>query len=239
MLETVILDSMPELTLYEFNALFTLVSNERQRKIMQYQFMRDSQNCLLGDILSRIQICRITGVSNEQLEFSNNDYGKPFLVNNPYINFNISHAGHYVACVVSDKPVGIDIELIEPIDLAIAEKYFASDETAYIMESNHTLRFYEIWTKKESYIKKEGKGLYKPLTSFSVFDLSNNERLMYHEIFNNNDAICCVCSAEHETPTSKVIDTFTLLQYVNKYLLTSFSLTSNFVDKNKRSGDIK
>ena len=125
MFETVILISRPALTLYEFNTLFALVSHEKQQKIMQFKFMRDAQNCLLGDILTRVEICRITGLGNKQLEFSSNSYGKPFLVSNPYINFNISHSGCYIACVLSDQPVGVDIEVIKPIDFKIAEKYFA------------------------------------------------------------------------------------------------------------------
>lgn len=45
---------------------------------------------------------------------------------------------------MADESVGIDIELIKPTDLKIADRFFASDETAYIMVDNHAHRFYEV-----------------------------------------------------------------------------------------------
>jgi len=169
MFEVVILTVIPELTQDEFAALLPLISPEKRERIRQFRFFRDMRNCLLGDVLARVEICRATGLSNKQLEFSTNLYGKPFLLNNYHTHFNISHAGNYVACVVTDEPVGIDMELIKSADLRIAERFFAPDETAYIMADEQTLRFYETWTMKESRIKWEGVGLNKSMSSFSVF----------------------------------------------------------------------
>ena len=161
---------VPELTQSEFEALLPLLSPDKQERIKRYHFFRDTRNALLGDILARTEICRATGLSNRQLDFSTNEYGKPFLTNNPHIHHNISHAGHFIACAVADEPVGIDIELIKPIDMKIAERFFTKDEVAYIQRNQQPHCFYEIWTKKESRIKWEGKGLSKPLPSFSVLE---------------------------------------------------------------------
>lgn len=97
MFEVVILTIMPELTQNEFSALLPLVYPEKQERIRKFHFFRDARNCLLGDVLTRIEIYRATGLSNKQLEFTVNAYGKPFLINSPHIHYNISHAGHYVA----------------------------------------------------------------------------------------------------------------------------------------------
>ena len=96
MIDAVILISIPELTQNDFSKLLELVSNEKRDKIMQFKFVQDSQNCLLGDILARIEICRITGLSNKQLEFAHNDYGKPFLVNNPYMHISDKRSIRFV-----------------------------------------------------------------------------------------------------------------------------------------------
>ena len=98
----------------------------------------------MGDVLARSEISQTTGLANKQLEFSTNNFGKPFLFNNSHIHFNISHAGNYIACVVSDQPVGIDIELINPVDIKVAERFFTSDETAYIKDGEQEQRFYEV-----------------------------------------------------------------------------------------------
>lgn len=143
---------------------------------------RDARNCLLGDILARVEICRFTNLSKKQIEFSVNEYGKPFVAGNSPIQFNISHAGNYIACVIANEPVGVDIEIIKTADMQIAKRFFTPEETAYIMDGHTNIRFYEVWTKKESRIKWEGKGLHKPLPSFSVFESNIQKQLIYHNV---------------------------------------------------------
>ena len=211
MCEVIILTILPDLTQTEFDALLRLVAPKKQERIRRYHFYRDAQNSLLGDILIRSEICRITRFNKEKLDFSTNEYDKPFLTNCPDVQFNISHTGHYVACAVANKPVGIDIESIKPVDLIIAKRFFAPDETEYIMNGNQTRRFFEIWTKKESRIKWEGKGLSKPLPSFSVFNPIELEELAYHEVFQNEEVICHVCLCDKNKPSIRHINTKELL----------------------------
>ena len=214
MFEVVILTVKPELTQNEFNSLLPLVSPEKQERIKKFHFFRDARNCLLGDVLSRFEICRATEISNKQLEFSVNAYGKPFLIDNHHVQFNVSHAGHYIACAVDDEPVGVDIELIKITDLKIADRFFTPDETAYIMQDQQADRFYEVWTKKESRIKWEGKGLHKSLSSFSVFESNEREQITYHEVFQNDEAICNVCSTKQDPPSIRVTDTTAFMQSI-------------------------
>ena len=206
MLKVTILEATSEFRQNEFDKLLPLVSQEKQERIKKFHFFQDARNSLLGDVLSRIEICYVTGMCNKQLEFSVNEYNKPLLTINPHIHFNISHAGSYIACVVSDEPVGIDIELIKPIDIKIAERFFAPDETTYITADDSIFRFYEVWTKKESRIKWEGKGLHIPLPSFSVFDTGSHNQPTYHKIFQNHEALCHTCSLKSEAPSFRIMD---------------------------------
>ena len=229
MFSVIILKNIPALTKDEYDCLFPFISLEKQERIKQFHFEGDAHNCLLGDILIRSEICRLTGMSNKQLEFSVNMYGKPFLIDNSQIHFNISHAGCYVACVLSSEPVGIDIEIIKPIELKIAEQFFTSDEMAYVMDENHICRFYEVWTKKESRIKKEGKGLSKSLTSFSVFELIIQEPpLIYHKVFRNEEAICHVCSTKQALPLISVINTSMFIQSISPTLFPSHASNPSY-----------
>jgi len=209
MFDVVILTVTPDLTQNEFDTLLPLVSPEKRARIKKLRFFRDALNCLLGDVLARIEICRAANLNNSQLTFSTNAYGKPFLANNPGIHFNVSHTGNYVACILADEPVGIDIELIKPADPKIAERFFAPDEKAYIASNGSMASFYEVWTKKESRIKWEGIGLSKPLSSFSVFESDSGEpsQPVYHKAFQNSEAICHVCSAKQFAPSVRVIET--------------------------------
>ena len=51
----------------------------------------------------------------------------------------------------------------------IAKRFFSENEYKYILESeSQGNAFYEIWTKKEAYVKFLGTGLSTPLSSFDV-----------------------------------------------------------------------
>ena len=53
----------------------------------------------------------------------------------------------------------------------VAAYFFAPDERAALdrcTTETHTLRFHQIWTRKEAYVKALGAGLVQPLQSFSV-----------------------------------------------------------------------
>ena len=84
MFEAVILTVIPEFIPKDFDALLPLVSPDKQERIKQFHFFRDARNCLLGDILARVKICRFTNLSKRQIEFSVNEYGKPFVAGTPY-----------------------------------------------------------------------------------------------------------------------------------------------------------
>ena len=187
----------------DYKTLIKLVSEEKQIRIGKFHFYRDAQNALLSDILARHEICKRTGLMNRQLLFSANEYGKPYLVNDPHIHFNLSHSGKYIACAIDSKPVGIDIEQIKPIDMKIAERFFSMDEILFIAAHVNEMRtnaFYNIWTRKESYIKLDGKGLSIPLSGFSVLKHSI-EGIRYHSMIEkNHDAVCHVCTAQMIKP---------------------------------------
>ena len=217
MTDVVILDAKQELTQIEFGILNKLVSPEKQERLKRFNFYKDACNTLLGDILARTEICRVTGLGNNTLEFSANTYGKPFLVNDPRIHYNISHTGNYVVCAMDNQPVGIDIELIKPIDLKIPERFFTPDEVYYIISPQDDLvthRFYEVWTKKESRIKLEGKGLSMPLSSFDVFDDAESGGIYYHLVFRNDEAICYLCSLKKEKPNVRIVDINILMRQI-------------------------
>lgn len=218
MFEVIILRVIPELTRDDYNILLSLISLKKREQVNRFYFFRDAQMSLLGDILTRVELCRVTGLSNSELEFAVNSYGKPFLVNVSCVHYNIAHAGQYIACVIGDVSVGVDIELVKPFDMRVVERFFMSDEQAYVLSSQGDLRnerFFEVWTKKESRIKLEGRALLESLSSFSVLDSCVQHGVFYHCIYNNDKTIGYVCSSKEEMPTVKVIDTHMLLRQVN------------------------
>jgi len=97
------------------------------------------------------------------------EHGKPYFIANPYCHFSLSHSGESFALITHDAPIGIDIERLRHADFKIARRFFTQDEQDYVDGDN--FRFFEIWTKKEAYVKYTGEGLSRPFSSFSVFKL--------------------------------------------------------------------
>lgn len=155
----------------KFSKLLIYISEEKQERIKRFHKFEDACRSLIGDVLIRYIICKNLNLKNEKLVFRKNEYGKPFLFGSSNIHFNVSHSGEWVVCAIHSLPVGIDIELIQPIDFSIAERFFLKDEYKDLMIKSDFIKlsyFYELWTLKESYIKAVGKGLSINLNSFSI-----------------------------------------------------------------------
>lgn len=106
----------------------------------------------------------------ESLYLGLGEFGKPYIQNHENWHFNISHTDGIIVIAVSDKPVGVDVERIRKADLRIAKRFFTEKEIAYIDElaEKQDERFFEVWTKKEAYLKYTGDGLRVPLESIDV-----------------------------------------------------------------------
>ncbi len=77
--------------------------------------------------------------------------------------FSLSHSGELVAVAVSQRPVGIDVELATPKSLRAAEKLFSPAEwDAYMTlgDAEKADAFVRRWTEKESMFKKRGEGAF-------------------------------------------------------------------------------
>jgi 4'-phosphopantetheinyl transferase len=124
--------------------------------------------------LLRRLLARLTGASPESFEFEEGVGKQPRLRVNPWgLHFSVSHAGDRVAVAVSSAPIGIDIERVES-DCgwqAIAETCFHPSERGLLEavgEAGACGAFFEIWTRKEAYLKAIGSALDTDPPSFST-----------------------------------------------------------------------
>lgn len=99
------------------------------------------------------------------LKFGKGQYGKPFLVNDPELAFNVSHSANcFVVAVSRDCDIGVDVELIKPRNnlQGLVSRCFASEEQAYwqaLSQDQQLLEFYRLWTGKEAFVKAVGRGI--------------------------------------------------------------------------------
>jgi 4'-phosphopantetheinyl transferase len=131
---------------------------------------------------------RSFGTAAEQFVLKKNEYGKPYLESYPDFHFNISHTKNAIAIAISGSEIGVDIERLREPDLKIAHRFFTKNEVKYIEAGDVAERFFEIWTKKEAYIKWQGKGLAIPLRSFDV--LKSPELFCFLRLGEYSIALC-------------------------------------------------
>ena len=79
--------------------------------------------------------------------------GKP-LAKGKY--FNISHSKGIVVLATASKDVGVDLEVLRPVDKSLKDYVSSKDEKKYIHNDES---FFEIWTNKESLLKCIGSGI--------------------------------------------------------------------------------
>ena len=105
--------------------------------------------------------------------FSRGAHGKPFLQEGgPH--FNVSHT-HELAlyAIARDREVGVDVEWMRPqvAHEQIAARFFSLEEQEALAEVPNEERraaFYNIWTRKEAYVKARGDGIAAGLGTFAV-----------------------------------------------------------------------
>lgn len=103
-----------------------------------------------------------------------NEFGKPLLPEDLGVSFNLSNSEGRIALALGrGTEVGIDIERVRGgCDwLEIARRWFTARELAHISAApagGRDRAFFEVWTRKEAYVKAVGKGLSVPLDSFEV-----------------------------------------------------------------------
>jgi len=154
----------------EKTAGLLMLSLAERKRYARFKDERSANLYLFGKILTRKILGRLINYPPEKLAFKKNKFGCPALLRpkNTSLNFNLSHSGNFVVLAVGQKKLGIDVEIIRPIDASIFKNNFSKKELDLIKRKKTGLRnFYQIWTLKESFIKALGKGLSHPLSDIS------------------------------------------------------------------------
>ena len=104
-------------------------------------------------------LCEEYGITdNPILEY--NEHGKPSIVGHPEIYFNLSHCKEAVACVISNHPIGIDVETIrEPKDSLVRYTMNEAEIREIDLSENPVSSFIRLWTMKEATAKLLGTGI--------------------------------------------------------------------------------
>ncbi|MBQ8796874.1 MAG: 4'-phosphopantetheinyl transferase superfamily protein [Oscillospiraceae bacterium] len=143
----------------DYAAAYAGLSPSRRAHIDGMKSEKARLRSLAGELLAQRLLTGL-GIVNAQLHRKEN--GQPYLTGCD-LHVSISHCEDLVVCAVSSQPVGIDVQRLVPIDLAIARHVCVEQERQYLFapadRDQQMERFYEIWTAKEAYFKKQGTGI--------------------------------------------------------------------------------
>ena len=151
-----------------------VLSYDERRRADRFRFERDRKQFILSRGALRNLLGKYLELSAHHIEFTQNRYGKPALVNREKLTFNLSHSGGLaLVAVARNTEIGVDVEVVNrQLDfLPLADRFFSEAEYREIVtssESDRSILFYRCWTGKEAVVKARGKGLSIPLDTFAV-----------------------------------------------------------------------
>jgi len=151
----------------------SLLSENELTRVDRFPAERDRREYLAAHALVRKALSHSYALAPELWSFRTNEYGKPAIVQECGLQFNLAHSTKLVTCLVSSGvPVGVDVEPLEsaPTILKIASSVFSAAELASLNELHSAERASQallLWTLKEAYVKALGTGFSTSLKKFS------------------------------------------------------------------------
>ena len=162
-------DLSPYLACGAWRALLPSLPPARQRRALTCCRAADSARIAAAGKLLQYALDQ-AGIPPDAQLFTENRWGKPSLLGRDTPQFSLSHSGTWVLCAVGGGPLGVDIELPR-CTLAMARRFFHPEEffaAASLPQPEQPSALCRLWVAKEAFLKEEGTGLHRPLSSFCV-----------------------------------------------------------------------
>lgn len=187
-----------------YRLLYQSMDQDRRTKADRFVFGKDKRLCIGAGALLRAALEREAVF---RYCVAKHPGGKPYLVGNGMLHFNLSHSGKMVMCAISDREVGCDVEKKDIFDRKLANYVMTEREMERINqqagEQGRADMFFRLWTLKESYMKATGLGiLLEPKTFGLEFDEGGiravpcaDTRQFHFREYLTDDGYCYACCA--------------------------------------------
>jgi len=144
----------------QFELALKKMSIERQQKCLRYKFVDDRRRMAFGEELLRKLISEEYGVDESDILITNLPSGKPVAeVKGNEVFVSLTHSGNFVACALSNNPVGIDLEVKRDFNPRVLKALCDAEREFVAKSKDEAIAFLKIWTAKEAYLKMTGEGL--------------------------------------------------------------------------------
>ena len=169
-----------------------------QEDILKYKNVQDHALSIGGKLLLQ-QLMEDEGYERDILKgLCYEPPVKPYFSAGP--NFNISHSGDLVICVVSKgSSVGVDVEQVRVTDInAYRDNFTVAEWTTINYSADKESAFYRMWVRKEALVKAIGEGMQMPLNTVDVCNdkiVIDGTPYYLYDIFVGDGYKGCVCSS--------------------------------------------
>ena len=144
---------------FDLQAALEEISEQRREQALKFKYEQGQRLCVLAYLLLKQALRERYGITENPV-FEYNEHGKPSIVGHPEIFFNLSHCKEAAICVVSDQPVGVDVEGIREYKESLVNYTMNDEEIAQIKSAeNPASTFIRLWTMKEATTKLIGTGI--------------------------------------------------------------------------------
>ncbi|MDO4187516.1 MAG: 4'-phosphopantetheinyl transferase superfamily protein [Lachnospiraceae bacterium] len=169
------------------------VSSARLEKTSKLKTDADKKRSVCVEYLLNEMINEVVEGIEVPVMLTYDEKGKPHIYDNDgkdAIQFSLSHSGDYVACIVSDRECGIDIEKhSDRRDYEKIAKRICTESELKMIKSSE--EFYDLWTLKEAILKATGMGLSLDMRKVEFVndsnglsqEINNNEKTFITEVF--------------------------------------------------------
>ena len=167
---------------FDLEAALKDISAQRREQALKFKHEQGQRLCVLAYQLLKEGLQQEYGITENPV-FEYNEHGKPSIMGHPEIHFNLSHCKEAVVCVVSDQPIGVDVESLRKYKDRLAEYTMNEDELHQIEASaDPAAAFIRLWTMKEATTKLIGTGIsndMKTVIDMQKYKYTTVERQQY------------------------------------------------------------
>ncbi len=143
----------------DLDAALAQLSDQRREQALRFRHEQGRRESAAAYLLLCQALEKEYGITEKPV-FQYGEHGKPTIVGHPDIHFNLSHCRLAAICVVSDRPVGVDVESIREYRDSLARYTMNDEELEQIAHAvNPAQEFTRLWTRKEAVLKLTGHGL--------------------------------------------------------------------------------
>lgn len=181
---------------FDWQAALPLLSEQRREQCLKFRHEQGRKTCAAAYLLLCKGLREEYGITEPPV-FEYGEHGKPMIAGSPHIHFNLSHCREAAICVVSNQPVGVDVESVREYKESLVHYTMNDEEVSQIMQAvRPDVEFTKLWTKKEAVLKLSGEGIHNDMKSVlttcphQIETIVNEEKNYVYSLVYEPDATC-------------------------------------------------